>query len=321
MAFRMQRCPPSTPIIQMDQTRSEPDITQALNDPEFVNINSRNKRPRLNESPREQSQFERFKQEFKSEIKEMLMAWKTEQDANALKQTEAQRELITKLRTDMSELKLQNIQIQNTNSEIQETNIEIEKTVKFLSSQYDDLQKDIKRLQQDSIEYKKHSESLEMAIRDLQYKSRSSSIEVRNIPIQEKETSTDLSKIVTDIANIVNLPLTNSHFRVVYRVSGNRGATKPIVAEFKNVQTKLDLISRVRSYNNKRTNKEDKLNTEVLGILGQKQPVMLKNIYQIQARSFFTRQENLRALRDTHFAGPPMATFFFENKPEINKYS
>ncbi|KAJ8704353.1 hypothetical protein PYW08_013077 [Mythimna loreyi] len=290
----------------MDQTKSEPDIAQALNEPEFININSRNtnKRQRLNQPPRvidPLDQFEQFKQDFKSDIKEMLLSWKAEQDANVEKQFLAQKELIGKLVSEVSELKLQNMQIQNTGTVIQETNIEIKKSIEFLSSKYDDLQKEIKRLQQENIEYKKHAESLELAVRDLQYKSRSSSIEVRNVPIQEMESSADLTKIVTAIANLVNLPLTPSHFRDIYRITGNRGTSKPIIAEFTNVQTKIDLISKIRTYNNKKTNREDKLNTELIGISGQKQAVFVDEHLSNTNKKLFYQAREFARLRKYAF--------------------
>lgn len=313
----MLRSPPTIPSTLIDQSQSEPDITQAINEPEFVNINSRKKRPRLNDSPREHKhweQLEQFKQDFKNDIKEMLQAWKADQDANAAKQSAAQTEWIAKLVSDMSELKLQNIQIQNANKKIQETNIGIKESVEFLSSQYDDLQMEIKRLQQESVEYKTHSESLEMAVRDLQYKCRSSSIEVRNIPTQEKETAADLSKIITDIANLVNLPLTASHIRDVYRTPGNRHTSKSIIVEFTSVPTKFDLISRVRAYNNKRTNKEDKLNTEVLGISGQKQPVYIEEHLTNTNKKLFYQAREFARLRKYAFCWTSNGNIFLRKQ-------
>ncbi|KAH9635089.1 hypothetical protein HF086_000810 [Spodoptera exigua] len=289
--YGLQRSPSPTSLTQREQTRSVPDIPLASNDPEFVNKNIRHKRPRPNDSPRSQDLFD----EFKSEIREMLLTWKVDLEANVTRQIAEQTGLMTKLVSDISDLKLQNIQIQNTNIQIQNENTEIKKSITFLSEQYEDLQKEIKHLQEENREQRRYTESLESSIRDLQYKSRSSSIEVRNMPAQDNESTADLIKVITNIGNIVNFPLTASHFRDIYRIPGNRGSNKAIVAEFSSVQTKYELISRVRTYNNKNKNKEDKLNTEKLGIAGQKQAVYVEeHLSNASKRLFYLAREFAR---------------------------
>lgn len=100
-----------------------------------------------------------------------------------------------------------NIQIQNTKTEIQETNIEIKKSSACNKKAWN--------TRSTSSHWKWLSETSE---------SRSSSIEVRNILNQENESSPDLSKIVTDIANVL---LTASHFRDIYIYIAHQGTTAP----------------------------------------------------------------------------------------------
>ncbi|XP_063892871.1 uncharacterized protein LOC135117476 [Helicoverpa armigera] len=249
----------NTPI---EQTQSVPNIPHAITDPEYMNINVRHKRPRVDESLTDQLQ------EFKEEIKEMLSSWKSHQDQLITKVMAEQTTLVTKLISEMAELKLQNAQIQNTNAEI-------EKSVSTLSALYDDVKCQVKRLQEECNGYRKYTESLEKTLKDLQYKSRSSTIEIRNVPTRDKETISDLTKTVSAIGDTIGLPVSESSIRDIYRAPGNSNTNKPIVAEFTSVHMKTEFVARVRTFNNKNTNKENKLNSQLLGLSGQKQPVYI----------------------------------------------
>ena len=278
MAY-MQRSPSSkpakSPIIAstLDQSRSVPDITKAVSDPDFVNLTARHKRPRVDDSSIDQLE------EFKLEIKQMLTAWKRDHDDAIAKVMAEQTAIVTKLASDLAEVKLQNIQIQKTNADI-------EKSITCTSEMFDDMKKQVKELQEECRKYKKYSESMENTIRDLQYKSRSSSVEVRNIPIQPNESTADLVKIISCIGNNVDLPLTSTNIRDIYRVPGN-STNKAIVAELTSVQIKSELISRVRGFNHKHPNKDNKLNTQLIGLAGHKQPVYVDEHLCLSTKKLF----------------------------------
>ncbi|XP_026726731.1 uncharacterized protein LOC113493109 [Trichoplusia ni] len=259
----------------MNQSQSVPGIPQALNDPEYVNINARHKRPRLDDSANDQLE------EFKLEIKQMLASWKQDHDDSIKKMMADQTALVTKLISDVAELKLQNLQIQKTN-------IELEKSSITTSELYDDMKNQVKRLQDECKEYKKYTESLEKTVRDLQYKSRSSTVEVRNVLIQPNESTDDLTKIMMNIAKAVDLPISSTNIRDIYRVpSMSTSTNKAIIAEFTSVQTKTELISRVRGFNNKHANKEDKLNSQLIGLSGQKQPIYVDEHLCLSAKKLY----------------------------------
>lgn len=277
MAF-VRRTPPKntsspSPTITTEQSQSVPNIVQAVSDPEFTNITARHKRPRLDVSTSDQLE------EFKLEIMEMLTSWKRDHDNATAKAMAEQAALVTKLVSDFAELKLQNLQIQKANAEI-------EKSVITIGQFYDDINREMKTLQNECREYKKYTESLEKTVRELQYKSRSSTVEVRNIPVQPNESTNDLEKIVSNIGKTVDLPISSTNIRDIYRVPGN-SANKAIIAEFTSVQVKSELITRIRGFNNKQPNKDNKLNTHLLGLPGQKQPVYLDEHLSHSARKLF----------------------------------
>lgn len=291
---------PSKNSLKTPQTQSVPNIIQAINDPEFSNVHVRHKRPRLDSAS---DQLEDFKQE----IKDMLSSWKCEQDQTISKFMAEQKALVTKLVSDMTDMKRQNL-------EIQKTNIGIEKSISSISDLYDDMKCQVKRLQDECSEYRKLTESLAKTVRDLQYKSRSSSIEIRNVPNQDKESSADLMKIVTAIGNTVDLPITASNIRDIYRIPGT-SATKPIVAEFTSVHIKSDLMSSVRSYNNKQPNKDNKLNTELLGITGQKRAVYIdEHLSNTTKRLFYLAREYAKK-HDFKFCWAANGNIFLRKQP------
>lgn len=272
----------------MEQSQSVPNITQAVIDPEFINVAARHKHPRLDDSltdhichklPRLDDSTTVQLEEFKLEIKQMLSSWKHDHDEAIAKAMKEQTALVSKLVSELAEMKLQNIQIQNKNAEI-------ERSIIATGEFYDDMKKQLKVLQDECREYKKYSESLEKTVKDLQYKSRSSTVEVRNIPLQPNETTADLIKIISNIGNAVNYPITATNVRDIHRITGN-STSQAIVAEFLSVQAKTELISRVRGFNNKHPNKEHKLNTQLIGLAGQKQPVYVDEHLPLSAKKLF----------------------------------
>ncbi|KAJ8721308.1 hypothetical protein PYW07_002083 [Mythimna separata] len=304
----MQRSPPNKfqkkPNTPMDQTQSEPNIIQAVNDPEFSNVHVRHKRPRCDSTS---DQLDDFKQE----IKDILASWQSEQEQTISKFMAEQKALVTKLVSDMADMKHQNL-------EIQKTNIGIEKSIASISDLYDDMKCQVKRLQDECGEYRKLAESLEKTVRDIQFKSRSSSIEIRNVPNQDKESSADLVKIMTAIGKTVDLPIAPSSIRDIHRIPGS-SATKPIVVEFTSVNFKSDLISHVRGYNNKQKAKENKLNTELLGISGQKRAVYIDDHLTNSTKRLFYLAREYAKKHEFKFCWASNGNIFLRKQPGLQQ--
>jgi hypothetical protein len=115
---------------------------------------------------------------------------------------------------------------------------------------------------------------LETQIQDIHLQTRSATIEIRNVPYFENEKFESLLSVLTSICKKMNLTLAPGDIRDIYRLPGKPGTTRPVVAEFTCVNTRNDLMSRVRRYNKEKPTLE-KLNTQTIGISGTKQPIYI----------------------------------------------
>lgn len=273
----VQRTPPKTPITQttnmsQSQTQSEPDINTAIMMSDYVNSN-RNKRPRRNNSPQGGADL----------IPVDL------QDNTIAKTLTEQTTLMSKLLSEVAQIKTQNTQIQATNTEIRKSNEEIEKSMYFMNQQFEDMRNEVEDLRKEKQEQQKYIASLEQKITDLQHKSRSSGLELRNIPQENTETHTSLIKTVCSLGKAVGVQIPESDLRDIYRLPGKSSATdtpRPIIAEFTRVQTKQTLLSAVRSFN-KDKGKDGKLNTSLIGLPGKHLPVYVAEQLPASTKKLF----------------------------------
>lgn len=278
----LQRTPPKTPSTPIEHTLSESDLN-LISEVSYVNT-SRNTRCRSNKTQMQSPRT--YEVDLKDEITKMFKNFKTELDAKLNDICDKQNLLITKLSTDICELKIQTTKIQTSNDEIVQS-------MSFINNQYEELKMGLENLHKERAEQRKCIENIEKKVQDLQLKSRSSCIEIRNITPSEKETSSDLINTVCTIGKVVGTTVTPTDFRDIYRIPGKPGLTRPIVAEFQSVQMKHKTLSAVRDFNNSRKAVVDKLNTELIGIPGKKQavyiadhlPASLKKLF-FQSREF-----------------------------------
>lgn len=271
----------------MPATQSEPDINTAITMSDYVT--NRTKRPRPNNSPPSDPFLSR------QEFQDFISSWKQEQEKNLSKLLAEQTALISKVVTDIKEIKLQNAKIHESNAAICKTNGDIERSMVFLNQSFEDLKKEVEILRKERLEQRSYIENLEKKIIDLQYRSRSAGIEIRNIPTTESETTTELLKSVSSIGKLVGVPLLSSEIRDIYRLPGksfSATASRPIIAEFTTVLTKQKVLSAVRSYNRDKKLKEDKLNTEQIGIPGQNQPVYVAEQLPASTKKLFHQTRN-----------------------------
>lgn len=274
---RVQRSPAASPVqnYNVAQVKSDSDIPRSvLNSPlESVNITSRHKRPCPEFSPGNDLQ------EMKREILQMLTIWKEEQEERLIKLAESQSSSLSKLVSEIAELKLQNLAIQKSNAEI-------EKNVIFINNQYDDMVKKMDILQKENLAYTDIINNLETKMQDLQKLSRTSSVEIRNMPFKENESATDLSTIVTKVGAAVNITVNDSQLRDVYRLPGKPGTIRPIIAEFSSVRVKNQLITSVRDFNKSNRN-ENRLNTQSIGLPGDRRPIYVAEYLPASSRKLF----------------------------------
>lgn len=269
---RIHRTPPGDNI---NKTLSESSIPDALNQNEtlFVNTN-RNKRARVDLSPTNDFQ------QFKSEIKEMIHSWKEEQETSLTKMISEQTTLMRSLLNDLTEVKMQN-------SEIKQTNAEIMNSVGFMNEKFEEIKSEMDILKKERNQQSIYIQSLEKKLNDLQHKSRTSSLEIRNVPFNDKETVTDLQELVCRIGKLSNVSINHSEIRDVYRTGSRQNSTRPIVAELTTVQKKHTLLSSVREYNKSKKQNVDKINTESIGISGKPQPIYISEHLPMTSKKLF----------------------------------
>lgn len=277
---------PPTPN-RLVQSQSDPNMAQKQSKAcEENTANPRSKRLRSESSPI--NEFLSFKQEFKQEIVEMLTTWNIAHNDSITHIMEQQNTLLNKLISEVAELKSQN-------SGIQKSFLDVEKSMSFISSQYEDITKKVDNWEKERTQLTECIKTLDNKIKDLQHCSRSACIEIRNIPAKEKESYDDLVTIVTKIGSTIGKQLASLDIRDVRRIPGKPGTIKPIVAEFTQVHTKLSFLDASKVYNKKRSN-PDKLNTQHMGVPGERKPVYISEYLTLQTKKlFYTSREFAKA--------------------------
>lgn len=270
----VHRTPP--PKLQnLAQTQSEPDISAAIDSDMSEHVTNRYKRPRKDNSPTVGPTFGN------QDLTDMAKM------ANLL---ESQTALIQKLVTDVNEIKAQNVKIQESNTEIRKANEEIERSMQHFNQKFEEMRIEVEDLKKERKEQVCYIQSLENKIIDLQYLSRSSCIEIRNIPQTDSETAATLSTTLRNIGQLVGAPISEQEIRDIYRQPGKPSQTpitRPIIAEFTKVNTKQNLLSAIRTYNKTKNSNENKLNTELIGIAGGRQPVYVADRLPTSSRKLF----------------------------------
>lgn len=248
---------------------SSPDITNFETGVEQSNVTARAKRLRRDFSPEQtlthsDSMFESFE----CRITNMLTTWKQEQDA-----------VLNKIRSDINEVKTQNREIHKTNSEI-------EKSIEFMNQAYETMKNTVEKLEKERVEQRIYIMDLEKKVIDLQQNSRSSCFEIRNIPQTEKESIDDLTSIVLQTCNKLEVSVKQADLRDIYRMPGKKGSTRPIVAELVTVPQKNRVLQAARMFNKTRPT-IGKLNTTHIGLSGDTKPIYVADHLSSSLRKLF----------------------------------
>ncbi|KAJ8733149.1 hypothetical protein PYW08_001447 [Mythimna loreyi] len=144
----------------------------------------------------------------------------------------------------------------------------------FINEKFESLYSKASLLEKKGIDSEVHINRLNKQVQDLNFLSRQATIELRNIPTKDQETPADLISAVSSVGKTIDLEVQQSAFRDVYRIPGKPGLCRPIVAEFSSVNKRNEFLSKVRKFNKERS-VNDKLNTQLLGIAGEKKPVFI----------------------------------------------
>lgn len=253
---KTQRTPPK----EIQHSASNPDITNASQDMEFLNITSRAKKPRIDLHSSEL-------QDFRDEIREMLSSWKKDQE-----------QILHKLSSDVAEVKLQNEKIHNCY-------LEMEKSLVFTNAKYEEIKSSVEDLGKERRNILNLIDDLERKILDMQVSTRSSTIEIRNLLPAEKNVPPSPSLIV-DTCKALNIDILPSDVRDVYSIPNKEGDKRSLIAEFQTVALKNNVLAAVRKFNKNR-DKSEKLNSGHLGFSGTRTPIYISDRLSGTTRKLF----------------------------------
>ncbi|CAH2095763.1 unnamed protein product [Euphydryas editha] len=127
-------------------------------------------------------------------------------------------------------------------------------------------------------------------IEKMEQKSRCAGIEIRNIPKTNKETKSNLCSIIKNVGKVLNVDLTDSDIKDIYRIS-SKDLTNPIVVEFSTVIMKEKMIKGVKLFNKSKM-KGDKLNTTHLNYATATKPVYISETLTQKTQKLFYLARN-----------------------------
>lgn len=263
----MKRTPPNTPSVSnLQHGKLEAENTTPSNE-EQGKGKTRTKRPR----PSEFSPGQEFRQ-FSDEMRQTLNTFKVDQEV-----------ILNKMVSEMSEIKLQNL-------ELQKTVFEMEKSFEFFNKSYEEMKGKIQDLEQEGKNYREQVCTLENKIEEFHRIARTSFIEIRNIPMAPKESKDDLLNIFQKVCKSVGTDIVNADVHDIYRTKAKVGSSGSIVVDLGKQILKQKIIQSVKQYNT--TNKHNKINTTTLGIPGAPQQVYVsENLTNKNRRLLFLARD------------------------------
>lgn len=275
----MHRTPPKSPKMKTGHSFSDPNLTSMPSDTD-KNITIRSKRQRTEYSPNNTiTQSPCACSELKNEVMQMLTAWKADQDIRLSTWKAEQDAVLSSLVNYVSELKRQC-------AEIQKTTLELDSSMTYFNKEFEEMRGKVSDLEK---RYNKNDESvglLECQIQDLSRQSRPATIELRNVPAKDNEKPEDLRSIVSGVGRVLDMEIHDSNLRDIYRLPGKPGTSRSIVAEFTSVSRRNDFLSNIRRFNKERP-VNDKLNTQTIGLTGDKKPIYVAEHLSPSMRKLF----------------------------------
>lgn len=207
------------------------------------------------------------------------MKRKRESDLSDVK--EEIRDLFASLETEQ---KSKFYSLQTALTEIKTQNSDIQSSMEILYSKNSEIQKELESLRMERKEHLTYIQELESRLENLERISCSAKVEIRNIPkIDTNEDKISLRNMTLKIGSTLGICLEKSDVRDAYRGYAKTDKIKPIMVEFTSVIVKDCLMKGLKSFNDKKVNK-DKLNTTHLGLAGPASPVYISESLTSKAK-------------------------------------
>lgn len=281
----MHRTPPSNNSLSGSRSESDLPTVSANNMESDTNVTTRNKRLRIESSPEQSSmQSSSHTGDLRTDLLNMLTNWKEDQERRWNEWKISLDCTLSKLVTEVTDLKKEC-------QEIKKANAEIEKGMEFINEKQEETATKVKEMEKEKKANADAIKNIETQIQDIHFQTRNATIEIRNIPYSDSEKFDDLLSVLSCICKAMDLTINSTDIRDIYRLPGKPGVSRPIVAEFSCVQTRNEFISRVRRFNKEKPT-IDKLNTQNIGLPGVKQPIYIDEHLPPSQRKlmFITRQ-------------------------------
>ncbi|KAJ2948726.1 hypothetical protein O0L34_g7984 [Tuta absoluta] len=167
-------------------------------------------------------------------------------------------------------------------------------SITFISTQYDELIKNINMHEAEKQVQKQKIAILENKVDSLERQLRATSIEVRNIPFKPKERKSDLTLLVKKIGSELKVHLEETTIKDVFRTTTKNPTNKPIIVEFISTFTKDKVLSSMKQF------KQDKkkLMTNTLGVEGPPVPVYISENLTTKNKRLFALARELAKQHD-----------------------
>lgn len=175
-------------------------------------------------------------------------------------------------------------------SKLLEQNTQILATLAAMSKQYEDILHRVHDLEATNSKLEKRNSDLEMRIDVLENQmekidrqNKSKNVEIRGIPEINGE---NLNNYIFNIRKITNSHNESNNIDAAYRINqkSKKDQRRPIVVKFKTSIDRDDFLRDIKNYNKQAPNREDKLNTSLIGIAGPSSQIYISEHLTFRAK-------------------------------------
>ncbi|KAJ2940772.1 hypothetical protein O0L34_g14883 [Tuta absoluta] len=204
------------------------------------------------------------------------------------------------------------ISILNMIKEVKDQNEDIKKSIEFVTARYDDMELQIKSLEQNRKEDQSRLALLEQKIESLQQVARVSTFEIRNIPMKSEETKDDLCTMATQLAKVLDVPVNTVDIKNIHRGYAKHDAVKPIIVEVQSVMLKEKILASAKNYH--RINRNNQLSTRQLNLEGPPTPIYVSEHLSPTMRRLFSLARDFRSTNGYKYCWATPSAIYLRRK-------
>lgn len=175
-------------------------------------------------------------------------------------------------------------------SKLLEQNTQILTTLAAMSKQYEDILHRVHDLEDTNNKLEKRNHDLEAKIdvlesqmEQIDRQNKSKNVEIRGIPEINGE---NLKNYIFNIKKKTNSNEESNNIDAVYRINQkiNKDQRRPIIVKFKTSNDRDDFLRDIKNFNKQATNREDKLNTTLIGMAGPSSQIFISEHLTFRAK-------------------------------------